>query len=161
MTIETKIKPHPYVVNYFKKFPFYNKLIEKPKLKHLKNIDLLSELPFYEELNVMKTNHAFNGYLMSYKVEIIKKKDPINQLEASKSSIKGLFSDLLNETKDFRYQITLKVMLRKYKLNGKIEFRPVYFNSAAKTVINLKFKLENPFQEILYRVHSRINEGSG
>ena len=84
----------------------------------------------------MKTNHAFNGYLMSYKVEIIKKKDPINQLEASKSSIKGLFSDLLNETKDFRYQITLKVMLKKYKPNGKLEFRPVYLNSAAKTVIN-------------------------
>ena len=38
---------------------------------------------------------------MSYKVEIIERKDPINQLEASKSSIKDLFSDLLNETKGF------------------------------------------------------------
>ena len=47
---------------------------------------------------------------MSYKVEIIERKDPINQLEASKSSIKDLFSDLLNETKDFKYQITLKVV---------------------------------------------------
>ena len=37
---------------------------------------------------------------MSYKVEIIEKKDPIKQLEASKSSIKDLFSDLLNKTKD-------------------------------------------------------------
>ena len=45
---------------------------------------------------------------MSYKVEIIEKKDPINQLEGSKSSIKDLFSDLLNETKGFKYQITLK-----------------------------------------------------
>ena len=33
---------------------------------------------------------------MSYKVEIIEKKDPIVQLEASKLSIKNLFSDLLN-----------------------------------------------------------------
>ena len=49
---------------------------------------------------------------MSYKVEIIEKKDPIKQLEASKSSIKDLFSDLLNETKGFKYQITLKVMLK-------------------------------------------------
>ena len=78
----------------------------------LKNIDLLSELPFYEELNVIKTNHAFRGYAMSYKVEMIMKKDPIKQLEASKSSIKDLFSDLLNETKGFKYQITLKVMLK-------------------------------------------------
>ena len=49
---------------------------------------------------------------MSYKVEIIEKKDPIKQLEASKSSIKDLFSDLLNETKGFKYQITLKVLLK-------------------------------------------------
>ena len=73
---------------------------------------MLSELPFYEELNVIKTNHAFRGYTMSYKVEIVGKKDPIKQLEASKSSIKYLFSDLLNETKGFKYQITLKVMLK-------------------------------------------------
>ena len=35
---------------------------------------------------------------MSCKVEIIDKKYPIVQLEASKSCIKDLFSDLLNET---------------------------------------------------------------
>ena len=39
---------------------------------------------------------------MSYKVEIVERKDPILQLEASKSSVKGLFSDLLNETKGFK-----------------------------------------------------------
>ena len=49
---------------------------------------------------------------MSYKIEIIERKDPINQLEVRKSSIKDLFSDLLNETKSFKYQITLKVLLR-------------------------------------------------
>ena len=32
---------------------------------------------------------------MSYKIEIIEEKDPIVQLEASKSSIKDLFNDLL------------------------------------------------------------------
>ena len=57
---------------------------------------------------------------MSYKVEIIERKDPILQSEASKSSIEDLFSDLLNETKGFKYQITLKVLLKKYKLNGEI-----------------------------------------
>ena len=34
------------------------------------------------------------------------------QLETSKSSIKDLFSDLLNETKVFKYQITVKVLLK-------------------------------------------------
>ena len=36
---------------------------------------------------------------MSYKVKILDRKDPIVQLEASKSSIKDFFSDLLNEIK--------------------------------------------------------------
>ena len=50
---------------------------------------------------------------MSYKVEIIERKDSIVQLEASKSSIKDLFSDLLNKTKGFKYQIIVKVLLKK------------------------------------------------
>ena len=50
---------------------------------------------------------------MSHKVEIIEEKDPIKQLEVSKSSIKDLFSDLLNEAKGFKYQITLKFILKK------------------------------------------------
>ena len=87
---------------------------------------------------------------MSYKVEIIERKDLIVQLEATKSSIKNLFSDLLNETKGFKYQINVKFLLKKYKLNGEIEFDPVYFNSTTETVINHGFKLENSFQEILY-----------
>ena len=33
-------------VNYFKELPFYNEFIKKPKIKHLKNVDLLAELPF-------------------------------------------------------------------------------------------------------------------
>ena len=51
-------------------------------------------------------------------------------------------------------------MLKKYK-STEIEFAPVYFNSATKTVINHKFSLENAFQEILYRIDNWINEGSG
>ena len=50
---------------------------------------------------------------MSYKVEIIERKDSIVLLEASKSSIKDLFSDVLNKTKGFRYQIIVKVLLKK------------------------------------------------
>ena len=95
-------------VNYLKELPFYNKPIEKPRIKRFKNIDLLAERPFYEQLNIIKINQAFRGYAMSYKVEIVERKDLILQLEASKSSIKDLFSDLLNEAKGFKYQITLK-----------------------------------------------------
>ena len=72
---------------YFKELPFYNKHVEKPKIKRLENIGLLSELPFYEELNIIKTDHASRGYAISYKIKLVEKKDPINQLDASKSSL--------------------------------------------------------------------------
>ena len=112
MTALKKVKSHPDVVDYFKELPFYNKHIEKPKIKRLKNIDLLSELPFYEELNVIKTDHAFRGYAMSYKAEIVEKKDPLIQIEASKTSINDLFKNFLDKTQGFKYQITLKVVLK-------------------------------------------------
>ena len=66
MAVLKKVESHPDVVDYIKKLPSYNKYIEKSRVKRLKNIDLLSELPFYEELSVLKTNHMFRGYAMSY-----------------------------------------------------------------------------------------------
>ena len=59
MTILKKVKFHPNVVKYFKELHFYNKHITKPKIKHLKNIDLLSELLFYEEWNLILSELAF------------------------------------------------------------------------------------------------------
>ena len=147
MAVLKKIKSHPHVVGYFKKLPFYIGHIEKPKFKRLKNIDLLSELPFYEELNVIKTDHAFRGYAMSYKVEIVEKKDPLIQLEASKTSMKDLCQDLLDETKGLKYQMTLKVELKKYNSDGEIEFTSVYFNSATKIVISHNLVLKKLFKK--------------
>ena len=72
-----------------------------------------------------------------------------------------MFSDLLNETKGFKYQITVKILLKKYKPNGEIEFTPVYFNSSTKTIINHRYKLDQSFQETLYRIDAWINRGSG
>ena len=46
MTFQKKIKSHPDVMKNFKELSFYNTYIERPKIKRLKNIDLLSELPF-------------------------------------------------------------------------------------------------------------------
>ena len=158
MAVLSEIRSHPDVVDYFKKLPFYNKPIEKPKIKRLKNIDLLAEQPFYEQLSIIKTNLVFRGYVTSYKVEIIGKKDPHYQLETSKLSIKDLFGDLLNKTRGFKYQILVKVLLKKYKPNGEIESTPVYFNLTTKAIINNRFKLENAFQEILYTIDAWINE---
>ena len=92
----------------FQKLPFYNIFIEKPKIKAFKDIDLLQELPFYTELNIYEMSKSFAWYERNYKVEIADSKDPLAQLEASKSSIKVLFEDVLDEDKSFKYQITVK-----------------------------------------------------
>ena len=45
-----KVKSHLDAVDYFKELPFHNKHIEKLKIKLLKNIALLSDLLFYEQM---------------------------------------------------------------------------------------------------------------
>ena len=56
---------------------------------------------------------------MSYKGEMIERKDLIVQLEAIKLSIKYFFSDLLNETKGFLHEITVNVLLKRASSMGK------------------------------------------
>ena len=69
MAVLPKNKTHSDAVDYFKELPFYNKPIEKAKVKQLKNIDQLAE-----QLSIVKRDQAFRGYAMSYKVQIIGKK---------------------------------------------------------------------------------------
>ena len=69
-----------------------------------------------------------------------------------------MFKDLLSEMKGFKYQITVKVLLCKYKGNGDKEFAPVYFNSATTAVINFEYNLDRSFQEILFRTDNWVNE---
>ena len=78
----------------FKELLFYNFLIKKARIEHLKNIGLLHKLPFYDELTIAKISQVFKRYARTYKIEIIDSKDPLAQLEASKSSIKDFFEDL-------------------------------------------------------------------
>ena len=65
----------------FQILPFCKTFIEKPEIKKLSNIKLLQELPFYDELSIAKYSNTFSGYVRSYKVEIVDKKDPLVQLD--------------------------------------------------------------------------------
>ena len=46
----------------FQILPFDHTFIEKPEIKKLSNIKSLQELPFYDELNVVKRSNSFSGY---------------------------------------------------------------------------------------------------
>ena len=124
----------------FQELPFYNSLIERPGIKHLKNIHFLYELPFYDKLSIKQISKSFKKYSRCYKIKTI---------------------DLLDEIKDFKYQVTVKILLTQHTENTDKEFGHVYFNSTTKIVINSKDNLDKSSQEILYRINNWINEGSG
>ena len=147
--------------NLLKILPFSNILIDSPKIKKLSNAELLYELPFYDSLNIKEISKAFRSYAKSFSIEIIDSKDPLIQLNASKSSIKDLFKDLLHGMIGFKYQSTMSISLSKEKINGDNEYSSVYFNSTTKTIISPGFNLDKSFEEILYRINNWINEGSG
>ena len=68
-----------------KYYDIYDSYIDKPKVKKLNNVQLLKELPFYDELSFVINKTAFSGYAQSYKIEIVDKKNVIVQLKASKN----------------------------------------------------------------------------
>ena len=77
-------------------------------------MDALPEIPFYNELNIVKVSKAFKGYARSCSIEIIDSKDPsVSYLTLSEASINDLLKELLDKVKDFKYQITLRVLLIK------------------------------------------------
>ena len=80
---------------------------------------------------------ALGWHARSYKVEIMDSKDPLAQLEVSKSSTKDLFKDLLDEIKGFKYQIKVKTSLgSKYiKLPNKLK-------NSVKGLITIKNNVE-------------------
>ena len=97
---------------------------------------------------------------MPYKVQLIEKKDPLIQLETSKSSIKDLFTrKSCTHSNLFQISSYWKNLVKRYKQN-EVEFSSVYFDSTTKVVINHKFDLDKSFQEFLYRIDNWNNESS-
>ena len=136
------------------------------KIKKLTNVELSNELPFHSGLNVKEIAEAFKRFAKSYNIEIVNKKDPMVQLYSSKLCIKDLFKVLLYEMKEFKYQITLHVTLKKNKLKDKAkytEYAGVYLNSFVKIVINENFEpdIDKSYEEIFHRLDNWINEESG
>ena len=70
------------------KLTFYNTFIKKRRLKHLQDMNLPHELPFYDELSIEKISKVFKTQTRSYKIEIIDLKDSLVPLKASNQALK-------------------------------------------------------------------------
>ena len=53
-------------INLLEKPPFYEKTI-KLHIKKLSNLELLHELPFYDDINILRKEWAFNSVLKPMK----------------------------------------------------------------------------------------------
>ena len=53
----------------FQELPFYSVLIEKPLVYCLKDINLLHDFPFYDELSITKILGAFKRYAKVIKLK--------------------------------------------------------------------------------------------
>ena len=60
----------------FQKLPCYNTFVEKQKNNGLKNIELLHDLSFHDELNIYEMSKSFGRYARYFKAELIDSKDP-------------------------------------------------------------------------------------
>ena len=57
-------------------------------MKKLSNHELLRELPFYDDINILRKEKAFKKYAETYEVENIDNKSLSDSLSMSKNSIK-------------------------------------------------------------------------
>ena len=71
------------------------------------------------------------------KLGLIEKKYLLLQLEVSKSSIKDLFNDLLDESKGFKHQITDKALLKIYTSTGTFSSLFQFNSKNSDKIINL------------------------
>ena len=126
----------------------------------MKNYELSRELPFYNDINILRKEGAFRGYAKTYKVEVIDNKSLSDLLSASKNTIKNLFDELLREKRGFKDVLSTKIILKKRITDNEYKYSTVYFNSFVKMVINWRYHLNDSFEEIRNLLDIWINESS-
>ena len=115
----------------------------------MKNYELLRELSFYNDINILRKHRAFGNYAETYDIEIINNKNLSDSLVITKPAIKDLFSNLLREKKGFEYVLSTKIILKKCINDNEHTYSTVYYNSIVKTVINRRYHLNKSFEKML------------
>ena len=118
-------------------------------------------MPLYDDINISRKERAFRRYTESCKIKIINNRSLSESLSLSKSSIKNLLDELLREKRGFKYNISVKITLKKRINDNEFDSKTLYVNSLVQTVINQRYYLNDSFEEILNLLDIWINEGSG
>ena len=106
---------------------------------------------------------AMQGYTKSYEINIINKKDPLEQLKNTRKAVEHHVKNIIESKKGLKFVETLKVTFTKMSGN-EIIYKSAYFNSKPHTIINnveISGSLQLSEQQILNLVAVWISEGSG
>ena len=112
---------------------------------------------------INQVDKALKGYTKSYEIGIKNNKDPLEQLQNTRSAVKHHINTLLDEMKGLKFVETLKITFRKVS-NDEIIEKKAYFNSTPQTIINnleVAGSLESSKQQILNKIAQWVSEGSG
>ena len=112
---------------------------------------------------IEKTAKALKGYTSSYIITKKHEKDPLFQLQNTRSAIKHHIKKILSDLKGIKFNETLKVTFLKPQDDGWI-YKTAYFNSKPQTVINdinISEELNLTKEQILNFIAQWISEGSG
>ena len=112
---------------------------------------------------ITQLNQALKGYTKSYEISIIHKKDPLLQLQNTRTVLESHISSLLTSMNGLKFLEALKVSLSKIS-DGETIYKTVRFFSTPQLIINnteIKASLESTQQIILNKIAIWISEGSG
>ena len=112
---------------------------------------------------INQVNKALRGYTQSFEIDIKNHKDPLLQLQNTRSAVNHQINTLLNEMKGIKFVETLKVTFSKMT-GDDIIYKTAYFNSKAQIIINeqeIAESLQISKQQILNCVAVWISESSG
>ena len=110
-----------------------------------------------------KAQAMLKGYTKSYEINIINKKDPLEQLKNTRKALEHHIKNIIESKKGLKFVETLKVTFTKMSGN-EIIYKSAYFNSKPHTIINnveISGSLQLSEQQILNLVAVWISEGSG
>ena len=119
-------------------------------------------------VRIKEKDRALRNHVKSFEVAIIERGDPAKQLYYTTNDVARELEDLLNIERGLKAYVTLKISMKKKKLNEDGEeyfiYKEPYFSCKAFTIMNtdeIIDALDQAAEEINNKIATWVTEGSG
>ena len=86
----------------------------RKRSKRLTKYQILSNvLPFFDDVGISRRERALRGYAETYNVEVMETKSLDDSLFLAKRNINNFFRDLLEEKREFKYNLLVAITLKR------------------------------------------------